>query len=132
MQSTGSGIERATVVIVVGAWLVAIVSVLLHPLFVSHDSISNYAHVWYISREIWTRHRFPLHMSMLAQGHALASPYALVPWTSAALLYPLLGGWVVTLCLPLVSLRWSSSCSSRFPNFGAAGRFQPYLSTPHW
>jgi hypothetical protein len=96
---TDSTSERVALGVVLIGWLVVLVSVLTHALYVSHDSISNNAHIWYVSRQIWDGHRIPLHMPMLAQGDALAFPYAFVPWTTAALLRPLLGEWVVTLWL---------------------------------
>jgi hypothetical protein len=85
--------------VVAAGWLVLLVSVGLHPLYVSHDSISNNAHVWYVGQRLWDGHGLPLHMPMLAQGQALAFPYAFIPWTSAAVLRPLLGDRVVTFCL---------------------------------
>lgn len=99
MIRTDSTSERVALVIVLFGWLLVLVSVLTHALYVSHDSISNNAHIWYVSQQIWDGHRIPFHMPMLAQGHALAFPYAFIPWTTAALLRPLLGEWVVTLWL---------------------------------
>ena len=96
---TTSRLEAVVVGAVATAWAVILASVLAHPLFVSHDSISNNAHVWFISRELWHHHQLPVHMPMLAHGKALTFPYASVPWLVAALLRPLFGDWAVTLCL---------------------------------
>src|SRR6266480_4824932 len=72
---------------------------LRNAVFVSDDAISNYGHVWYVSDRIWRFHHFPWSMPVIGHGKALAFPYALVPWLSAALLRPILGDWVVTLWL---------------------------------
>jgi hypothetical protein len=83
------------------AWAVGLAMVLWHRLFVTNDSLNNYAHVWYISDQLWQAHRLPLHMPMLGHGDAFAFPYAFVPWTTAAVLRPLFGDWTVTLWLVL-------------------------------
>lgn len=72
---------------------------LSHSVFVTNDSLSNYAHVWYASDQIWKAHSFPFHMTVLEHGDAYAFPYAFLPWVTAALLRPLFGDWVVTLWL---------------------------------
>jgi hypothetical protein len=85
---------------IVGAgWAVVLLLILRHAVFVSDDSISNYGHVWYVSDRIWRYHDLPWSMPVIGHGKALAFPYALIPWISAALLRPLLGDWVVTLWL---------------------------------
>jgi len=89
-------IERLVLGVVVAGWIVVLGSVLGRHLFVSHDSLSNNSHVWWISRQLWNGHGLPMHMPMLAGGRALAYPYAFIPWTSAALLRPLIGDWIVT------------------------------------
>ena len=83
------------------AWLGVAAAVLAHRVYVSNDSISNYAHVWFISDSIWEGHLLPYAFPLIGHGQALAYPYAFVPWTSAALLHPLLGDWVTTLWLVL-------------------------------
>jgi hypothetical protein len=93
--STGSIVLR----IVAAAWAVILLLILHHAVFVSDDAISNYGHVWYVSDRIWHFHHIPWSMPVMGHGKALAFPYALVPWLSAALLRPLLGDWVVTLWL---------------------------------
>ena len=101
---TGRGVRRVAgpaggrrvLAVVVAGWVVVLVAVGAHPLYVSHDSISNYAHVWYVSNQLWHHHGLPSNIPTLAKGKALAFPYAFIPWVSAALLRPLLGDWVVT------------------------------------
>src|ERR1041384_6150237 len=83
------------------AWLVVLTLILSHSLFVTNDSVSNYAHVWYVSDRFWSGHGIPLHMPVLGHGSAYAFPYAFLPWFSAALVRPLLGDWAVTLWLVL-------------------------------
>jgi len=85
--------------IVAAAWAVILLLILRNAVFVSDDAISNYGHVWYVSDRIWRFHHIPWSMPVIGHGKALAFPYALVPWLSAALLRPLLGDWVVTLWL---------------------------------
>ena len=87
-----------------GAWLVVLGMILRHRIFVSSDTVSNYAHVWYVSRVLVDSHRIPYHMSIIGHGRGLAFPYAFIPWLSAALLRPLLGDWVVTLWLVIGSV----------------------------
>jgi hypothetical protein len=82
-----------------GAWLAGLALVLSHSVFVTNDSLSNYAHVWYASEQIWNAHSFPFHMPVLEHGEAYAFPYAFLPWVTAALLRPLFGDWIVTLWL---------------------------------
>lgn len=63
------------------------------------DSAHHYAHVWYISDQIYNHARLPLHVAYLESGDALAWPYALAPWLVAALARPLFGDWTVTALL---------------------------------
>lgn len=81
------------------AWAIALALMLSHRMFVSHDTVSNYGHVWYVADQIWHAHRLPFAMPALGHGHGLAFPYAFVPWVTAALVWPLLGEWAVTLWL---------------------------------
>jgi hypothetical protein len=94
-RSTGS----IVLWIVAAAWAVILLLILRNAVFVSDDAISNYGHVWYVSDRIWRFHHIPWSMPVIGHGKALAFPYALVPWLSAALLRPILGDWVVTLWL---------------------------------
>jgi hypothetical protein len=85
--------------VVAAAWAVVLLLILRNAVFVSDDAISNYGHVWYVSDRIWRFHHIPWSMPVIGHGKALAFPYALVPWLSAALLRPLVGDWIVTLWL---------------------------------
>jgi hypothetical protein len=102
---TGAGPRRSrptgaiVLWIVAAAWTVILLLILRNAVFVSDDAISNYGHVWYVSDRIWRFHHIPWSMPVIGHGKALAFPYALVPWLSAALLRPVLGDWVVTLWL---------------------------------
>ena len=87
--------------VIAAAWVVLGVMMLLRPVFISHDSLSNNVHVWFIADELWHGHGIPMHVPVLANGQALTFPYASVPWTVTALLWPLLGDRAVTLMLVL-------------------------------
>lgn len=96
---------------VAGAWAVLLALIVVHPVFVTNDSLSNYIHVWYVADRLWYGHGIPLHMPSLGHGDAFAFPYGFIPWLTAALLRPLLGDWVVTLwlvvgLLGLVAAQW--------------------------
>jgi hypothetical protein len=98
-----------------GAWLVVLGMILRHRIFVSSDTVSNYAHVWYVSSVIVGSHHVPYHMSIIGHGRGLAFPYAFVPWLSAALLRPWLGDWVVTLWLVIGSVGLVAATFWAFP-----------------
>lgn len=83
------------------AWVAFAALVLRHRLFVTDDSVSNDAHVWYIADRLWHEGRLPWRMPLLGHGKAFAYPYAFVAWTTAALAWPLLGERVVSLWLVL-------------------------------
>jgi dolichol-phosphate mannosyltransferase len=67
----------------------------LKSIYLGTDSINNYAHIWYISKHLYSV-SLPLHFHNLANGKALTYPYAFVPWTLAALFRPVLGDYAVT------------------------------------
>jgi hypothetical protein len=97
-----SGIDRMGRIardVVIAAWLVILVLLLRHREVISSDTMSNYVHVWFVAEQLWHGNGLPFHMPVLAHGNALAFPYAFVPWTMAALLWPLMGEWSVTLML---------------------------------
>ena len=101
---------------IVGAgWAVVLLLILRHAVFVSDDSISNYSHVWYVSDRIWRYHNLPWAMPVIGHGKALAFPYAFIPWSSAALLRPLLGDWVVTLWLVVGTIGLIAATFWAFP-----------------
>ncbi|HRW41956.1 MAG TPA: hypothetical protein P5193_10465, partial [Microthrixaceae bacterium] len=83
--------------VIAAAWAVIGALMLLRPVFISHDSLSNNVHVWFIADQLWSGHGIPMHVPALANGQALTFPYASIPWTTAALLWPLLGDRAVTL-----------------------------------
>ncbi len=95
---------RLIVTLVCMAWAAVLALVLSHRIFVTGDSLNNYAHVWYVSQRFWHDHAIPLRMPVLGHGEAFAFPYGFIPWFTAALLRPLLGDWVVTLWLVLGAL----------------------------
>lgn len=78
----------------VAGWVWVAALILRHAIFVSHDSMISYAHVWWISKHL--HGGLPLHMPVLDHGQAYAFPYGFVPWATAALLRPLFGDRIVT------------------------------------
>ena len=97
-------VRHACIGILVAGWALVLALILGHRVFVTHDSISNYAHVWYVSERLSDAHALPFRMPVIGHGEAYAFPYAFVPWLSAAILRPLLGDWVVTLWLVIGTL----------------------------
>lgn len=75
---------------------VALFLMLLKPFYLGDDSAHSYAHVWYLSQSLFTRHEFPWHVAQLENGQAVMFPYGLLPWLPDALLYPIFGNWIVT------------------------------------
>ncbi|MFN8585665.1 MAG: hypothetical protein U0446_10145 [Dehalococcoidia bacterium] len=100
---------------VLAFWCVVLGAFSLHRIVVSNDSLSNYAHVWYIADRLQTGNGIPYHFPGLAHGEALTFPYAAVPWLTAALLRPLLGDWVVTAWLLLGFLGLLAAVWAAFP-----------------
>jgi hypothetical protein len=100
---------------VVLAFVVLSVSILRFRVFVTHDSISNYGHVWYISEHLRHAHRLPYHMPVLAHGDALAYPYGFVPWTLTAFARLALGDWSVTLAFVVAFWFMVGSMFRAFP-----------------
>jgi hypothetical protein len=92
---------RTVTAIIAVVWAVVLVLILRHQVFVSHDSISNYGHVWWVSDQLWSGDGLPFRMPVIGHGKAFAFPYGFVPWFTASLFHPLLGDWVVTLWLVL-------------------------------
>lgn len=93
--------ERAVVAVVIAAWVAGCLAILSHLIYVTNDSLSNYAHVWYIADVFWDGGGIPFHFPEIGHGDALAFPYGFLPWFSAALLRPVFGDWVTTLWLVL-------------------------------
>lgn len=94
-----SGVVAALVVAL--GWLRVLLQIASHRIFVTHDTLISYAHVWYVSRRLWHDHVLPVHMPTLGHGAAFAFPYGLVPWLTAAAVRPLIGDRAVTLWLVL-------------------------------
>jgi hypothetical protein len=66
------------------------------PFFLGSDSAHHYAHVWYISDQIFHHARLPLHIQYLESGKALTFPYGIAPYIATAIPYRLFGDWAVT------------------------------------
>ena len=112
------------------AWTIGLVMVLQHSIFVTNDSLNNYAHVWYVSDRIWNGHGVPLHMPVLAHGDAYAFPYGFIPWFTAALVRPLFGDWTVTLWLVLGFLGTVAAMWWAFPEMRGGWWFALLLIEP--
>jgi hypothetical protein len=78
------------------AWAIILACMLTHSVVVSNDSISNYAHVWFISDRLWSGAGLPLHFPAIGHGEGMAFPYASIPWLLAASFEPLAGDWATT------------------------------------
>ncbi|TMB98545.1 MAG: glycosyltransferase family 2 protein [Chloroflexi bacterium] len=74
---------------------------LANPFFLASDSAHNYAHIWYISDQIFDHGDFPIHVSLLDSGRATAFPYGFAPYLFGALIFPLFGDWAVTLLMAI-------------------------------
>jgi hypothetical protein len=83
------------------AWIALIAVYLGHRVVLSSDSMNNYVHVWWIARVLWHHGHLPWRMPVLGHGGAYAFPYGFSNWTVAALLWPALGNWGVTLTTAL-------------------------------
>ena len=94
-------LERPLLYLLLAAWIAGCLAILTHKIFVTNDSLSNYAHVWYVANVFWAGGGIPFHFPEIGHGDALAFPYGFIPWFTAALLHPLLGDWVTTLWLVL-------------------------------
>ena len=70
--------------------------VLSKTVFLGSDSAHHYAHVWYVSDQLFHHGQLPLHVKYLESGHALTFPYAVVLYVVTALPYALLGDRAVT------------------------------------
>ena len=70
--------------------------ILSKPFFLGSDSAHHYAHVWYVSDQIFHHARLPLHIEYLESGKALTFPYGVVPYIITAIPYEVVGDWAVT------------------------------------
>lgn len=80
-------------------------------IYLGMDSVNNYAHVWYLNREVLHEGRLPLHMDVLENGRAVTFPYGFVPWLTGALLYEFLRDRAVTLLFVagVIGLIWAAT-----------------------
>ena len=101
MDRIAGRIGDAVAAVLAVLWVGALALLLRHRLVVSHDTMINYAHVWYVAKRLWGGHGIPFRMPVLGHGQAFAFPYGSVPWLTAALARPLAGDWIVTLWLVL-------------------------------
>jgi hypothetical protein len=112
-------------------WAAVLGVILSHRLFVSHDTMINYAHAWYLGEGL--RHgRVPLSMPVVGGGRGFTFPYGVVPWLIAGALWPLLGEWSVTLVLVAGALGLVVATFWAFPEawdgwWGAAVLANPLL-----
>ena len=90
---------RPALIAVVAAWIVVLGFILSHSLFVSHDSLSNYGHVWWVAEQLRSGGGLPFHMPVLGHGEALTFPYGFLPWLVGGVLALALGDWAVTLLI---------------------------------
>src|SRR5205085_352667 len=67
---------RPAFIAVAGAWLVVLGLILSHSLFVSHDTLSNYSHVWYVAEQLRAGDGLPFHMPVLGHGDPPRHPDA--------------------------------------------------------
>lgn len=81
---------------VILAFALFVGAMLLQPVYLGNDSGQSYAHVWALSRAIFSGEGIPLRLPQLESGQAYMFPYGALPWLPTALLYPLLGDWAVT------------------------------------
>jgi glycosyltransferase involved in cell wall biosynthesis len=102
------------------ALLFITVDLLINPIFLGDDSVHNYAHVWYISQQLFDHARLPLRMALLDSGRAVTFPYALVPYLLSAVLFRPLGDWAVTLMMAVAVLG----------SVWTAGLVRPVLRSP--
>jgi len=97
------------------AWLAGLVALGARRIVVSLDSLSNYAHVWWIGESLRAGHGLPWRMPVLGHGDALTYPYAFVPWTAAGLAWPVGDEHVVSITLALGALALVLATFYAFP-----------------
>ncbi len=87
-----------------------VLDLLVHPLFLADDSAHNYAHIWYISQQLFHHARIPLHIASLDSGRAVTFPYAFVPYLIGAILFRLFDNFAVALMMAIgvVGMVWSA------------------------
>ena len=123
---------RVGFVAVAAGWIVVLGLVLRHRIFISHDTLINYAHVWFVAERLWHGHGVPIRMPMLGHGQAFTFPYGVVPWLSAGIVRPLFGDWTVTLWLVVGTVGLMVATFAALPELGrswwaAAALIEPAL-----
>ncbi len=106
---------QVAVVLVALAWIVVLAIYLAKRIVLSPDSMNNYAHVWWIAGGIWHRSTLPWSMPVIGHGQALTYPYGIVNWTTAALVWPILGDWAITLWTALGAVGCIFATFAAFP-----------------
>jgi hypothetical protein len=98
-DAPADGVPGGTIAFALAAafWVAVLARYLDHRIVLSSDSMNNYVHVWGIARDLWHHGHLPWRMPFLGHGDAYAYPYGFANWTTAALVWPLLGDWGVTL-----------------------------------
>jgi hypothetical protein len=97
------------------AWAVVLACYLRHAIVLSSDSMNNYGHVWAIARDLWHHGRIPWRLPALGHGDAYAYPYGFTNWTTAAIVWPALGNWGVTLWTALGAVGCIAGTFAAFP-----------------
>jgi hypothetical protein len=92
---------RPALIAVAVAWAAVLAIMLTHTMFVSHDSLSNYSHVWWVADQLRGGDGLPFRMPVLGHGEALTFPYGFLPWVVGGLLALVFGDWAVTLLIVL-------------------------------
>ena len=92
------------------ALFLMVLDLLIHPLFLGNDSVHNYAHIWYISQQLFHHARIPLRISSLDSGRAVTFPYAFVPYLIGAVLFRLFDDFAVTLMMAIgiIGIVWAA------------------------
>ena len=102
-------------------WIVVLAWYLDHRIVLSSDSMNNYVHVWGIARDLWHHGHLPWRMPVLGHGDAYAYPYGFANWTTAAIVWPVLGNWGVTLWTALGAVGCIAATFLAFPSCAGAG-----------
>jgi hypothetical protein len=96
-----SRLGKRALIVVGAAWAVVLGAILRHSLFVSHDSMSNYGHVWWVAQQLRAGQGVPFRMPVIGHGEGLTFPYGFLPWLAAGVLSLAFGDWAVTLLIVL-------------------------------
>ncbi len=114
----------------VAAWVVVLVRVGTHRIYVSHDTLISYARSWYVASRLWHGHGIPLRMPIVAHGDGFTFPYGALPWTVAALLRPALGDWSTTLVLVTATVAMMATTFWAFPELAGGWNAVAVLIEP--